>query len=102
MNTSSRRKKFDNNCKTISIEVFIIITKRTNYDVVVLWFQHFEQLNKSKKIDKYLNYNNITTNFSTISIDDYEKFFVKHKKTLIIIKKLKQKMFKKFHEYINV
>ena len=102
MNISSRYKKFDNNCKTISIEIFVIMTKRTNHDVVVLWFQHFEQLNKSKKIDKYLNYNSITANFSRISIDDYEKFFVKHKKASVIIKKLKQKMFKEFHEYINV
>ena len=35
---SSYRKKIDVNCNVVSIEVFIIITTRNDYEIIVLWF----------------------------------------------------------------
>ena len=48
-----------------------------------------------------MTYNNFTTNLSTISTNDYDKFFVKHNKIFITIKKFKNQMLWKFHKYID-
>ena len=99
---SSHRKKTNVNCAVVSIEVFMIMTTKKDHEIVVLWFQHFEQLNKFEEIDKYLTYSNLIVNFSTISANDYEKFFVKHNKISLTIKKLKKKISEKFHKYVDV
>ena len=100
--TSLNHKKKKTNCDAISVEVFMIMISRKNHEVVVLWSQHFEQLKRSKETNRYLIYNNMTTNFFVISANDYEKFFVKHNKTFSIVEDLKRKMSKKFHKYIDV
>ena len=92
----SYRKKINVNYNVVSIEIFIIITTKNDYKIIVLWFQHFEQLKKSKEIDKYITYNNLTTKLSTISTNNYEKFFVKHSKIFLIIEKLKKKNTRRF------
>ena len=76
----------------------------TNYDknqVIAMWSQHFEMLNQFSKKNKYLIINNLIANIAIIFVDDFDKFFVKSKKTLITIDQLKHKVLKKFHRYID-
>lgn len=57
-------------------------------------------LDKSKKKNTYFCESNFITNVVVISIENYENFFNKTKKSAINVKKLKKKIFKKFHQYI--
>ena len=98
----SHRKKIDVNCDAIFAKIFMMITARNDHEVVVLWLQHFKQLKKLKKTNQCFVYSNLTTNFSIISTNDYEKFFVKYSKTFITKEKLKKRISKKFHKYIDV
>ena len=99
---SSRRKTRNTECEAISAEVFLIMAKRSDHEVVVMWPKHFEQLEQPEETDKYLAYSNLTADLSAISADDYEKFFAKHSKAPITVKELKKKIPKEFHEYIDV
>lgn len=99
---SPHRKKTDANCDAVSAEVFMIMAARDDHEVVVLWPQHFEQLERPEETDKYMAYSNLTAELSAISADDYEKFFAKHSKAPLTIEELKKRVPEDFHEYIDV
>ena len=103
-----RRKNFinstidvDANITKISISIFMKMIDRNKNQIIAMWLEHFKQLKKSKKIDKYFLFNSFIFNIAIINANDYEKFFNNIKKILITKKQLKKRIFQKFHEYLN-
>ena len=50
--------------------------KQNQNEIIIMWFQHFEILNQSKKNDIYILIIEFTTNLIVIFVDDFDKFFV--------------------------
>ena len=68
--------------------------------VIFMWFEHFEMLNKLKKKNKYMLCF-FAINIAIIFVDDFEKFFIKVDKVLLIEKQLKNRISSKFHKYVR-
>ena len=66
-----------------------------------MWLKHFDIINQSTENDAYLLLNSFIINITAINAQNYEKFFNKIKKKLVTMKKLKKKISKKFHKYLN-
>ena len=58
-------------------------------------------LNQSNKNDKYMLANALIIDIVVIFVDDFDKFFAKQTKTLIIIQQLKKRMSHEIHKYID-
>ena len=51
----------------------MMIDKNDN-EIIIMWFEHFEILNQSKKNDKYLIKHSFSTIIIVIFVVDYQKF----------------------------
>ena len=45
--------------------------------IIIMWSQHFEMLNQSKKNDKYMLTNALIIDIVVMFVDDFDKFFAK-------------------------
>ena len=68
---------------------FLKITRKKNYEVVVMWFEHFEIFNKSVEQNKYFLINIFINKIAIIIVENYEKFFNKFRKKFMSRKKFR-------------
>ena len=61
----------DKDIHLISTWAFIKMIDKKNNEIIVMWFEHFETLNQSKKNDKYLIKHSFSTIIAIISVVDY-------------------------------
>ena len=89
------------NIAEISIVTFMKMIFDDKNQIIIMWSKHLAMLNQSTENDAYLLLNAFTINITTINAQNYEKFFNKIKRKLVTIKKLKKRISKKFHKYLN-
>ena len=99
---SSNNKRFEktNIAKIIATTFMKMIVQNKN-QIIFIWFEHFEMLNKFKKKNKYILINFFAINITIIFVENFEKFFIKVDKISLIEKQLKNKFFSKFHKYVK-
>ena len=85
----------------ITVTAFVKMTAKEKNSVMMMWSEHFEQLNRLEKKDRYLLISNLIADIAVISADDYDKFFNKIAKKSVTKKKLQVRVFECFHRYIN-
>ena len=73
----------------LSAYSFLKMTRRKNHEVVAMWPEHFETLNKPAEQDRYLLTSTFTSKIAAITAEDYEKFFSKLRKEPMSRKKLR-------------
>ena len=66
-----------------------------------MWPKHFERLDHSEEEDRIILISLFTSNLAAISPDNYEKFFIKLKKTPITHNKLKKIFLKLYYKYLR-
>ena len=86
----------------ITTFAFMKMIENDKNQVIAMWSKHFDMFNRSKKLNKHLVENILTTNVVVIIVENYEKFIIKIKKNSIIMKQLLRKVFKRFHKYIKI
>ena len=107
--TRSRDRKisqiFDSNDDVDVVEIttfaFMKMIENDKNQVIAMWSKHFDMLNRSKELNKYVIKNTLTTNVVAIIVEDYEKFMIKIKKNSLIVEQLLRRVFKCFHKYIK-
>ena len=81
--------------------VFNKMTNKDEYQVVVMWEEHFVALNQSKKNDRYLVKNSFTVDVVSIFVEDYRKFHDKMNRDSSTIDELKLQVLENHHDWIN-
>ena len=101
LKNSNKHIKSQVNIVEIFVFAFMKMTFNDKNQIIIIWLKYFQMLKQFEKNDKYLLLNVFIIDIVVIIVQNYEKFFNKIKKTLITIDQLKQRVFKKFHKYIN-
>ena len=76
----------------LSAYTFMKMVHRKENEVVAMWPEHFEALNRPEAEDKYLLTNTFTTRIAAITVDDYEKFFSKLSKEPLFLKDFRKRL----------
>ena len=71
-----KTKRASSNIAEILAYAFTRMAERTNNKVLALWPADFERLSKEEDEEAY----KLTTDIAAISLDDYNKFFIKIRK----------------------
>ena len=61
----------------ITTFTFMKMIENDKNQIIIMWSKHFDILNRSKKLNKYLIKNILTTNVVVIIVEKYEKFMFK-------------------------
>ena len=79
----------DHDISHLSAYSFLKMARRKDHEVVVMWPEHFEALNKSAEQDRYFLASTFISKIAAITAEDYEKFFSKLRKELMSRKELR-------------
>ncbi len=78
------------NIKQVIVVVFLKLATKKDYKTIVMLFEHFAMLDQFKKNNRYLAClasNNLIINIVVIVFENYNKFYKKIKRELLIIEK---------------
>ena len=75
---------------------FLKMIRKKNYEIIVMWFKHFETFNKFVEQNKYFLINIFINKIAIIIVENYEKFFNKFRKKFMSRKKFRIYFFEKF------
>ena len=99
---SSDNKRFEKaDIAEIIATTFMKMIAQNKNQVIFMWFEHFEMLNRFKKKNKYMLASLFAIDIAIISVEDFEKFFIKVDKASLIEKQLKNRISSKFHKYVR-
>ena len=74
---------------------------KENYDLIIMWSEHFEILNQLKSNNRYLCVIAIN-NIIAIIVKNSEKIFVKNKKVFWTINDLKKRLSEYYHNRMKI
>lgn len=85
----------------ITASAFMKMVGSEKNQVIAMWPEHFEMLDRPEELDKYLIGNTLTADVAAITAEDYEKFMTKIKKEPLTTEQLFRRVPKCFHKYIQ-
>ena len=99
--SSDSRSSTDANIVEITATAFMKMTTQDKNQVIAMWLEHFEMLDRLKKQNKYMLASPFAVNIAAISAEDFEKFFNKADRIPLIEEQLKKRISMKFHKYVK-